>query len=763
MTMEISRRGFVGGLALAFAGRRAFAASFDCADLSGVAALAAAPDGSSGAGNVATPETGLRANVFVHVASDGVVTLVCHRSEMGQGVRSTIPALLADELGADPAHVKVEQADGDKKYGDQNTDGSSSIRSGYEGIRRAAATARVMLIAAAARRWKVSPAGLVARDGAVWDGRRRSLSFGALADAAGKLPVPKADEVKLRPRSELRRVFRPLPLLDGPAIVTGAARYGADVSLPGMLIAVIARPPVVGGRIAKWDGGGRALAIPGVRRLIEIPAPDAPYAFKPWGGIAVLADNTWAAMRGRAALQIAWTDGANAAYDSTVYRRQLSATVRQPGKTIRSTGDADAAIAKAARTVEAEYHVPHLAHVPMEPPVALARFVDGACEVWAATQNPQAARTEAARVLGLSEDKVTCHVTLLGGAFGRKSKADFVSEAAFLARAAGAPVRVQWTREDDLGHDYYNTVSTQLLTAGLDGGGAVVAWRQRTAFPPIASTFGPADRPTPGDLQQGVTDLPLAIPNVRAEACQATAHVRIGWLRSVYNIFHAFAAGSFVDEIAQARGIDPRDALLEIVGPPRIVTLAELGVSELPNYGASLEAHPIDTARLRHVIERVTEMAGWRDRRGRALGLAAHRSFLTYVAVVVSMARDAAGRPRVDEVWLAADAGTIVNPERARAQMEGAVIFGMSHALHGGATMKGGVTEQTNFHDYRLMRIGEAPRRIHIELRDSDGAPGGIGEPGVPPVAPAIANALFALTGKRVRELPLFASRAGEG
>jgi isoquinoline 1-oxidoreductase beta subunit len=396
----------------------------------------------------------------------------------------------------------------------------------------------------------------------------------------------------------------------------------------------------------------------------------------------------------------------------------------------------------------------------MEPPAAIARYENGACEIWAPTQNPQGCQKEAAQVLGISEKKVTCHVTFLGGAFGRKSKADFVAEAAFLAREAGVPVRVQWTRDDDLQHDYYNAVNTQLLTAGLDASGKVVAWRQRTAFTPIASTFSKdVSRPSAGDLQQGVTDLPLAIPNVRAETCEAPVHVRVGWLRSVYNIFHGFSAGSFVDELAHARGADPREMLLEIAGPPRIVTLEELGVSQLRNYGAPLEKHPIDTGRLRNVVERATKAARWEERKGRALGLAAHRSFLTYVAVVASVVKNPAGRLAVDEVWLSADAGTIVNPERARAQMEGAVLFGMSHAFYGGATMKNGVTEQTNFLDYRLVRIGEAPRRIHVDLVPSEGPPGGIGEPGVPPVAPAIANAVFALTGQRIRMLPLM--RAG--
>jgi isoquinoline 1-oxidoreductase beta subunit len=739
--MAITRREFVGGLLVSFAAGRVFAGQ---------------PGGSPGKAKAGDPRVGLEPNVFVHVAPDGQVTLVCARSEMGQGVRSTIPALMADELGANPSRVRIEQADGDKRYGDQNTDGSSSIRNAYDDLRRAAATARVMLIAAAAERWKVSPGALQTRDHAVWNGRR-SLSFGELADAAGKLPVPKAEDVKFRSRKEMAHVYRPLPLVDGPAIVTGAALFGADVRLEGMLIAVVARPPVVGGKVVSFDAR-RALAVPGVKRVIAMPEPKAPYAFQPWGGVAVLADNTWAAMRGRSELEVKWDLGANAAYDSDSYRRQLSASVHAPGKAARNVGDVEAALAKAARVVEAEYHVPHLAHVPMEPPAAVARFEGGACEVWASTQNPQAARTEIARALGIPEEKTTCHVTFLGGAFGRKSKADFVSEAAFLAREAGVPVRVQWTREDDLRHDYYNAVNTQLLTAALDGQGKVVAWRQRTAFPPIASTFRAVAGPGEGELQQGVTDLPLAIPNVRAETCDAAAHVRIGWLRSVYNIFHAFATGSFMDELAHARGLDPREALLEMIGPPRIVTLAELGVSKLSNYGTPLEKQPIDTGRLRGVIERATKMAGW-GRRDRSLGLAAHRSFLTYVAVVVSVVRNGSGKIAVDEAWLAADAGTVVNLERARSQMEGAVIFGMSHAFFGGATMKGGITEQTNFHDYRLVRMPDAPRKIHVDIVESDGPPGGIGEPGVPPVAPAIANAVFALTGQRIRELPLM--RAG--
>lgn len=702
---------------------------------------------------------GLAPNVLIHIAVDGATTIVCARSEMGQGVRSTIPILIADELGADFSRVTVQQAVGDEKYGDQNTDGSSSIREHHARLRQAGAAARMMLVAAAARRWKVKPGTCTTRKHeVVHTPTGRALAFGAIVSAAAKLPVPAEKDIVLRPAVELTNVASPmLPLLDGPAYVDGTAVYGADVKLPGMRIAVIARPPVVGGTVVRHDAT-RALAVPGVVRVVAMPAPKQPYMFQPWGGVAVVAENTWAALKGRAALEITWDHGPNASHDSTAYRDELLASVRAPGAVARDVGDVDAAFTKAARTVEAEYVVPHLAHLSMEPPAAVARVANGTAEVWAATQNPQGAREEVARVLGLDAAKVTVHVTLLGGGFGRKSKADFPSEAAFLAREVGAPVRVQWTREDDIQHDYFNAVSAQRLRAGLDDRGRVTAWHHRTAFTPIKSTFVEgADTPSADDLQQGILDLALDVPNVRAEACKAPVHARIGWYRSVYNIFHAFAIGSFIDELAHARGTDPRDTWLEIIGPARKLGLAELGIKKLGNYGESLARHPVDAGRLRNVIERVTAAARWSDRKraGRALGLAAHRSFVSYTAAVISVVPDAQRTMRVDEAWICIDAGTVVNQDRVHAQMESSVIMGISNALHGGITMKQGAVEQSNFRDARIARIGETPSRIHTDVVASDAPPSGVGEPGVPPVGAALANAVFALTGKRIREVPL--------
>ncbi len=708
-------------------------------------------------------EEGLEPNVFIHVATSGEVSLVCHRSEMGQGIRSSLPFLFADELGADMANVRVVQADGDKAYGDQNTDGSSSIRNRYDELRRIAATARTMLIAAAAQRWGAQPKTCSARNNQVTHTpTARTLSFGELAVAASKLRTPALSEVQLRSDADLQHIGRDLPLLDARAYVTGTAVFGADVRLAGMLTAVIARPPVVGGKLESFDAQA-ALAIPGVKRVIEMPVPEKPYRFQPWGGVVVLAENTWAALRGRKALNAQWSPGENAEYESEAYAAKLTEIVRAPAKAVRNVGDVEAALGKAARRVEAEYYVPHLPHAPMEPPVAVARFVGDHCEVWAPTQNPQAARSEAARILSVSEDKVTVHVTFLGGAFGRKSKADFVSEAVFLAQQTKLPVRVQWTREDDVQHDYYNTVSKQQLVAGLDKDGKVIAWRHRTAFPPIATVFGATTEPSAGDLQQGVLDFGIAVPNLRAEAGGLEAHTRIGWLRSVYNIFHGFAQNCFIDEIAQATGADMRDLLLSLYGPPRQITSLEaLGVTEMRNYGAPLDKHPVDMARQRRVVERVTELSKWGQRKanGRALGLAAHRSFLSYVAVVASVIKGERGQIHVNEAWIVIDAGKVMNTDRVRSQMEGSVIFGMSIAFYGAITMKDGRVQQSNFHDMKLLRIGDAPRKIHVDIIESDGAPGGVGEPGLPPVAPAILNAVFALTGKRVRELPLSRSMA---
>lgn len=711
----------------------------------------------------AAPAAGLDAGPFVHVGTDGRVRIVCHRSEMGQGIRSSLPVVIADEMGADWKTVEVVQGDADERYGDQNTDGSQSVRDYLHLMRQAGATARTMLVAAAAQSWAVPAARLSAHDGAVHDSATgKSLRFGELAAAAAGLPVPAPDTLVLRPDAELKRTGKELPLVDGPAFVTGTAAFAADVTLPGLVTAVIARPPTLGAGVARVDDAA-ALKVPGVKRVVTMPAWSAPAGFKPLGGVAVVADTTWAALRGRAALQVEWTPSPHASYESGAYRDALTAAVRAPGQVVRKTGDAEAALKGAAKVVTAEYHVPLLAHASMEPPAAVARVDASGCEIWACTQNPQGARDEVAKALGLDKSKVRLHVTFLGGGFGRKSKPDFIVEAALLAREVKAPVRVQWTRTDDLRHDYFHACATQRLSAGLDASGNVVAWHQRVASPSINSTFdGTTVRLVEFELSLGLLDLPLAVPAVQMEACDAPAHVRIGWLRSVYNINHAFAVQSFIGELAAATGKDPRAMLLSVIGPDRQLSAQEAGVEKIPNYGQPLDRVPIDVARWRRVIERVTASAKWDENRkaGRALGLAAHHSFLTYVAVVVAASKGPDGRPRIDEAWVCADAGAVVNPDRVRSQLEGAVIFGITTALHGAITAKDGAVVQSNFRDYPVARMGDAPDAIHVDLVQSAARPGGVGEPGLPPVAPAIANALFALTGERSRDLPLRPTRA---
>ena len=679
LSIEVTRRGFLAGLGAASAGL----------------ALGWRPLGSGGTGDAEAATAAVFApNPFIQIGADGVVTIVCHRSEMGQGIRSSLPVLLADELGADPAKIRVVQGDGDEKYGDQNTDGSTSIRNFFEPMRQVAAVARTMLVAAAAARWRVPAARLTTHDDAVHDPKtKKSLAFGALAAAAAALPVPKVAE--LRPQKELAHLGTELPLRDGAAYVTGKAAYGADIRVPGMLTAVIAHPPVVFGKVDKLDDR-RAKAIPGVRQIVTLPVPKAPLSSQPLGGVAVIADHTYAAMRGRAALDITWDAGPNRDYDSRRYTEQLLAAVRAPGEIVRAVGDADHALAGSSRVVAAEYVVPHLVHAPMEPPAALARIDGDRCEVWACTQDPQDAQEAVATALGIPKANVTIHVTFLGGGFGRKSIPDFIVEAALLARAAGAPVRVQWTRDDEIRHAYYHTHSAQALAAGLDAGGNLLAWRHRLAYPSIGATFAPdKQHPSAGELGQGVLDLPLAIPHVLVQTGAAPQHIRIGWMRSVNNIQQAFAVQSFIDELATATRRDPRDMLLQVLGPKRTVTPQDQGVEKLGNYGASLTKHPIDVARFHRVIDKVTQAAGWDAGRkaGRPLGLAVHRSFLSYIAVVAQVARGPRGEVRVEEAWIAVDAGTIVNADRVRAQLEGAFLFGMTLALHGAITVKQGAVE----------------------------------------------------------------------
>ncbi len=477
---------------------------------------------------------------FVAIADDGTVTIVCHRSEMGQGVRTGMPMIVAEELEADWKRVRVAQAPGDEeRYGNQDTDGSRSTRHFFDPMRRCGAAARAMLEAAAAAQWQVPVSEVQAKNHEVVHGKTgRRLGYGALAKAAARQPVPARETLRLKDPSQFRYIGKgQLKLVDARDIATGKAQYGIDTRLDGMLYAVVARPPVYGGKAASYDDGD-ALKVPGVVRVVEIEGSPAPPGFNPLGGIAVIGRTTWAAMQGRKALKIGWDDGPNGDYDSAAFKATLEEAARKPGPVVRNDGDFAAGMAGAARRLEAEYYLPHLAHATMEPPAAAARIAQGKCEVWGPFQSPQAARDMVAKRLGMSAADVTVHVTLLGGGFGRKSKPDYGVEAAVLSQAMdGKPVKVTWTREDDLHHDYFHTVSVEHLEAGVDARGRPVAWLHRSVAPTIMSTFdASATQEANWELGMGVINVPFAIPNVRIENPEATAHTRIGWFRSVSNI-----------------------------------------------------------------------------------------------------------------------------------------------------------------------------------------------------------------------------------
>jgi isoquinoline 1-oxidoreductase beta subunit len=588
----------------------------------------------------------------------------------------------------------------------------------------------------------------------------RRIGFGALAHAAALRPVPALDALVLKRPADFRYIGRDgIALVDNLDITTGRAVYGIDARIEGMAYAVVARPPVYGGKVRRYDAA-RALQVPGVLKVVQIEETPIPSAFQPLGGIAVIADNTHAAIKGRSLLEIEWDDGPNAGYDSSTYRAVLEAASRRPGKVVRSNGDLDAALAGAARRVEATYYIPHLAQAPMEPPTATARVTRDRCEIWCSVQNPEAIRADLSERFQLPLDKVIVHALLLGGGFGRKSKPDFASEAAILSRAMdGRPVKLTFTREDDLQNGYLHTVSVAHMEAGLDEQGRPQAWLHRTVAPTIQSIFMPDAQESGGfELAMGAVDMPFAIPNVRVENPPAAAHTRIGWFRSVSNIPHAFAIQSFAAELAAAAGRDLKDYLLALLGPDRVID--PTSVSDPWLYGEDPKRYAYDTARLRGVIERVAQEAGWGRRlpQGHGLGIAAHRSFVSYAAVVVEAVVDAEGRLTIPRVDIAFDCGAVINPDRVRAQLEGAVIQGVSLATVGEISFEAGRVTQSNFHDYALTRIDTAPKEIHTHLVTAVGfdAPlGGVGEPGLPPVAPALCNAIFAATGKRIRSLPI--------
>lgn len=759
-----SRRNFLryaaaGGLSLAFSFGKTGLLARTVSDLGAMGVLDEAADWSP--------------NVFITLAADGALTLVAHRSEMGTGIRTTLPMVVADEMDADWDRVVIQQGDADRRYGSQNTDGSRSIRNHMDNVRRAGATAKHMLIAAAAEKWSVDASQCRAENHRiVHDSSGRSADFGELAASAAKMPIPAPEELKLKKPEEWKFVGVGKPLYDLQDIVDGRAQFGLDLKLPGMKVAVIERCPVLGGEATEWNGE-EVLQVAGVEQVVHLPAAKEPYSFQALGGIAIIAKDTWSALQGRTALQVKWDEGKHRNFDSTVQKADLIESARHQGNKARENGDVAAEFAHGGKRITASYDLPHLAHVPMETPCATARVGDGQAEVWMPTQTPQSAQQSVAMALGLRPDQVTIHVTLLGGGFGRKSKPDYGVEAALLAREVGAPVQVLWTREDDIRHDYFHADSAMHFDAAIGTDGMPTAMLMRSAFTPIGFTFNPKMRHGGGgEMDQGFADVPFDIPNLRVENGPSDPHLRIGWLRSVCNIFHSFGTNCFADELARAAGQDPLQYMLKLIGKPRHIDLESMGV-RYSNYGASIEEHPVDTGRLSAVLLRAGEMAGLINKPKESeqtsppdsvalepgakngVGVAVHRSFLGYTAVVVKVAVSPAGVVTVKDTYVALDCGLAVHPDRVKAQMEGAVVFGISLAKFGQITARNGRVMESNFHDFPIARNVDAPLGTHVEIIPSDAPPTGVGEVGVPPVAPALINAICDATGKRIRSLPL--------
>lgn len=697
-------------------------------------------------------------NAWLQIDPQGQVTIWVGRSEMGQGPRTSVAMIMADELGADWSKVRVRQADLDAKYGDQVTGGSFSTRFAWGNLRKPAAAAREMLIAVAAAELNAPASEFLAEAGAVIHRpSARRLGFGELAERAAKVPVP-ADP-PLKDPKDYRIIGTRRGRVDTPLIVAGRAVYGLDARVPGMLYAVIERSPVFGGKVKRFDAA-RAKAVPGVRHVVEIPRMEMPIPFelKPGApghqhytstGVAVVADSTWAAIEGRRALEVQWDEGPAAGESTANLRQQFVDLLAQPGQVLRNDGDVTVALRQAARVVEAEYEVPFLAHAPMEPPNCTALVRDGRCELWVPTQNAPAVRAALVTALVLPESAITVHVTLLGGGFGRRLNMDYAVEAALVSRAVGAPVKVVWTREDDLRHGYYRPASLHRLRAGLDASGRVVGWHHHIAAPSTDSFYSGQNSPDADGVQiAGSGATAGTVPNYRCEFSYAKTAVPRGWWRAVDLTSNVFVVQSFMDELAAAAGRDPMALRRELIGPPQTTP--------------PTDPERVNIWRLRNVFELAAQKGGWGQKvpAGRGRGIAGAFGFGSYVAQVaeVSVNRDAG--VRVHRVVCVVDCGQVINPDMVAAQMEGGIVFGLSAALKGAITVQNGRVQQSNFHEYQMLRIGEMPK-VEVHIVPSRDYPGGVGEPGVPPIAPAVTNAIFAATGKRIRRLPIRAEDLG--
>ena len=683
-------------------------------------------------------------NAWVHVAKDNQVTLILGKSEMGQGVITSLPMILAEELSVDWKKVKVEQAATDPKIYDHGTGGSGSVAGSWLPLRRAGAAAREMLIATAAQRWNVSPDTCKAERGGVLHGARKDfLTYGELVEDAAKLPIPNFNTVPLKNSNDFTLVGHDTHRTDTREKSNGAAKFGIDSRMPGMFYAVIARCPVFGGKVAKFDAT-KAKAVSGVRDVIAID-PVGPGAFTA-GGVAVIADNSWAAIQGRKALDITWDEGPHADESSDSLRKQFVENAAKPGKVVRNEGDADAALASAPKKIEAAYEFPFAPHACMEPLNCTVHIRSDSAEAWVPTQAPQWAQSVIAGVSKLPPEKIVVHTTLMGGGFGRRYQADFVMEAAQVAKAFGKPVMVLWTREDDMQHDFYRPASYHCMWGAVDAQGNLAAWKHFQTSTSITAMWREKGEEQAENGEFGeAAFIPYRTPNYRVEYTLAKSGVPRAWWRSVENSSSGFVVEAFVDELATAAGVDPLEFRLRLIGDDR----------KIEDFTNPKQGKPLDTARLKGVFKLAAEKAGWGKPlpKGIGRGIAGFYSFETYTACVAE-ASVKNGEVRVHRLIYAVDCGRPVNPDGIRAQVESAAIYGLSAAMHDAITIERGRVAQSNFNDYEMPRIAETPKtEVHVVMSAEE--PTGIGEPGLPVVLPAVCNAVFAATGKRLRRFPI--------
>jgi len=665
-------------------------------------------------------------NAFVRIGTDDIVTIIVTHSEMGQGVYTSLPMLVAEELECDWNKIVAEAAPVDPVYnhtqwGVQATGGSTSLTSEWERLRKLGASAREMLIAAAALDWKVDKKTCRAENGTVIHSGGKKLTYGQLAAKSANMEVPK--EVRLKDPSEFKIIGKPVHRLDTPEKTNGKAVFGIDVNIPGMLVALVERPPVFGGKVVSFKAD-KAKAVPGVKDVVQVPS-----------GVAVVATGFWPAKLGRDALEVTWDDGPNAKLSTEAMREQYAGLAKTPGMVARKEGTPQQALAGAAKTLTAEYEVPYLAQATMEPLNCVVDLRADSCEVWTGTQSQTADRDAAAQISGLKPEQVRLHTMLLGGGFGRRGnpQSDFVSQAVHVAKAAKSPVKVIWTREDDMKGGWYRPMWYDRIAAGVGENGNLVAWQHTIVGQSVAA--GTASEPVfvrdgvDETSVQGARDIPYDIPNILVDLHTPKIGVPVQWWRSVGHSHTAFVVECFLDEVAHAAGKDPYEFRRKL-----------------------LDKQP----RHKAVLELVAEKADWGKPllEGRGRGIALHKSFDSFVAYVAEVSVSASGEVRVERVVCAVDCGRVVNPNGIEAQMEGGIAFGLTAALYGAITLKDGRVQQTNFGNYPLLELREMPK-VEVHTVPSTEAPTGTGEPGVPPIAPAVANAIFSATGKRIRRLPI--------